>query len=41
MTMTNVQTKHKTLYEIKEIVYDRDVDPKIFTVSSLERELVK
>lgn len=41
LTMTNVQSKHKTLYEIKEIVYDGDVDPKIFTVSSLERELVK
>ncbi|MBB5226251.1 outer membrane lipoprotein-sorting protein [Treponema ruminis] len=41
MTMTNVQTKHKTVYEIKDVVYDKDVDPKFFTVSALERELVK
>lgn len=41
MTMTNVQTKHKTVYEITDIVYDNDVDPKMFTVSALERELVK
>jgi hypothetical protein len=41
MTMTNVQSKHKTVYEIKDIVYDKDVDPKMFTVSALERELVK
>ena len=41
MTMSNVQSKHKTMYEIKDIVYDKDVDPKMFTVSALERELVK
>lgn len=41
MTMKNVQTKHQTVYDIKEIVYDNDVDPKMFTVSALERELVK
>ena len=40
-TMTNVQTNHKTVYEIKDISYDKALDANIFTVSALERELVK
>ena len=41
MTMTNVQTNHVTNYEIKEITYDKNVDANYFTVSALEREIVK
>lgn len=41
MTMTNVQTNHKTIYEIKDLKYDEAVNKSFFTVSSLERELVK
>lgn len=41
MTMTNVQTNHKTVYEIKDLKYDEKVNESFFTVSALERELVK
>ena len=41
MTMTNVQTNHKTIYEIKNLQYDNPVDASYFTVSALEREQVK
>ncbi len=41
MTMTNVQSNHKTIYEIKDQKFDEPVNASFFTVSSLERELVK
>jgi hypothetical protein len=41
MTMTNVQSNHKTIYEIKNLQYDEKVNESFFTVSALERELVK
>ena len=41
MTMTNVQTNHKTVYEIKNLKYDEKVNESYFTVSALEREQVK
>jgi outer membrane lipoprotein-sorting protein len=41
MTMTNVQTNHKTVYEINNLKYDEKVNESYFTVSALERELVK
>jgi len=41
MTMTNVQSNHKTIYEIKDLQYDEKVNESFFTVSALERELVK
>lgn len=41
ITMSNVLTNHKTVYEIKNISYDKGVDANIFTASALERELVK
>jgi hypothetical protein len=41
MTMTNVQSNHKTIYEVKDLKYDEDVNASYFTVSALERELVK
>lgn len=40
-TMENIQTKHTTIYEVKDIVYDKGVDKNFFNVSALERELVK
>ena len=41
MIMKNIQTNHETVYELKEIVYDNKVDTNYFTVSALEREIVK
>ena len=41
MTMTNVQSNHKTIYEVKDLKYDEAVNTSFFTVSALERELVK
>ena len=41
MTMTNVQSNHKTIYEMKDLQYDEKVNESFFTVSALERELVK
>jgi hypothetical protein len=41
MTMTNVQSNHKTVYEVKDLKYDENVNTSYFTVSALERELVK
>ena len=41
MTMTNVQSNHKTIYEVRDLKYDEDVNASYFTVSALERELVK
>ena len=41
MTMTNVQTNHKTVYEINNLKYDEKVNESYFTVSALEREQVK
>ena len=41
MTMTNVQTNHHTVYELKDLQYDIPVDKNYFTVSALEREQVK
>ena len=41
LTMTNVQTNHKTVYEIKNLKYDEKVNESFFTVSALEREQVK
>lgn len=40
-TMVNVQTNHKTIYEIKNLKYDEKVNESFFTVSALEREQVK
>jgi len=39
--MENVQTGHKTVYENKDVKYDSSVDANYFTVSALERELLK
>ncbi len=41
MTMKNVQTNHQTMYELHDVSYDKPVDANYFTVSALERELVK
>ena len=41
MTMTNVQTNHKTVYEVNNLKYDEKVNESYFTVSALEREQVK
>jgi len=41
MTMTNVQTKHQTIYELKDMQYDIPIPENFFSVSALERELVK
>jgi outer membrane lipoprotein-sorting protein len=41
LTMTNVQSNHKTIYEVKDLKYDEKVNESFFTVSALERELVK
>ena len=41
MIMTTLSTSHKTIYEIKDIQYDNDINPAFFTVSALEREQVK
>ena len=41
MTMTNVQTNHSTVYEMKNLQYDVPVDKSYFTVSALERGQVK
>ncbi|MCR4626740.1 MAG: outer membrane lipoprotein-sorting protein [Treponema sp.] len=40
-TMTNVLTKHTTVYEIKDISYDKPVNANFFTVAALERGQVK
>ena len=40
-TMKNVQTNHQTVYELKNVSYDKGVDANFFTVSALERELIK
>lgn len=40
-TMTNVQTNHKTIYEVKNLKYDEKVNESYFTVSALEREQIK
>ena len=41
MTMTNVQSKHSTVYETKNKQFDIPIDANYFTVSALERELLK
>ena len=41
MTMTNVQTNHKTVYEVKNMQYDIPISENFFSVSALERGLVK
>ncbi len=41
MTMTNVQSKHSTVYETKDHQFDIPIDANYFTVSALERELLK
>ena len=41
MTMTNVQTKHYSIYESRDHQYDIPINAGFFTVSALERELVK
>ncbi len=41
MTMTNVQTGHKTVFESKDHKFDAPLDKNYFTVSALERELLK
>ena len=41
MTMTNIITNHKTVYEATEVKYDLPLDTNLFTVSALEREMVK
>lgn len=40
-TMRNVQTDHQTVYELKDVVYDKTVDANYFTVSALERGIIK
>ena len=40
-TMTNVQTNHKTIYEVKNLKSDEKVNESYFTVSALEREQIK
>ena len=41
MIMTTLTTNHKTVYEMKDIQYDNDINPAFFTVSALEREQIK
>jgi len=41
MTMTNVQNKHSTIFESKDYQFDKPIDANYFTVSALERELLK
>ena len=41
MTMTNVQSKHTTVYESKNQQFDIPIDANYFTVSALEREQLK
>ena len=41
MIMTTLATNHKTLFEMKDIQYDKEINPSFFTVSALEREQVK
>jgi outer membrane lipoprotein-sorting protein len=41
MTMSNIVTSHKTVYELLEVKYNLKVDANLFTVSALEREMVK
>lgn len=41
MTMTNVQSNHKTVYEVNNLKYDEKINESYFTVSALEREQVK
>ncbi|MBQ3966161.1 MAG: outer membrane lipoprotein-sorting protein [Treponema sp.] len=41
MTMTNVQSKHSTVYQVKDQQFDIAIDAAYFTVSALERELLK
>jgi outer membrane lipoprotein-sorting protein len=41
LTMTNVQTNHKTIYEVKNLKYDEKINESYFTVSALEREQIK
>lgn len=41
MTMENVQTGHKTIYESKDNKFDIPIEPSYFTVSALEREILK
>ena len=41
MTMKNVQTNHQTIYELQNIKFDIPIDVNYFTVSALEREMVK
>ena len=40
MTMTNVQSNHKTVYEVNNLKYDEKINESYFTVSALEREQV-
>jgi len=39
--MTNVQNKHSTIFESKDHQFDKPIDANYFTVSALERELLK
>ena len=41
MTMTNVQSRHSTVYEAKNQQFDIPIDANYFTVSALEREILK
>ena len=41
MVMTTLTTNHKTVYEMKDIQYNNDINPAFFTVSALERGQVK
>ena len=41
MIMTTLTTNHKTVYEMKDIQYDNDINPALFTVSAMERGQVK
>ena len=41
MTMSNLLSSHKTVYELLEVKYILPVDKNVFTVSALEREIVK
>lgn len=41
MTMSNLLSSHKTVYELLEVKYNLPLDKNIFTVSALEREMVK
>ncbi|MDD7201815.1 MAG: outer membrane lipoprotein-sorting protein [Sphaerochaetaceae bacterium] len=37
MTIQNVQTGHKTILEMSDVAYDRNLDDSLFTVATIER----